>query len=99
MRTFLKFIVLAPVALLLLAFAFANRQIVTVSFDPFASDEASPAFSISAQLFVLLLLSLIIGVLIGGAAVWLSQGKFRRAARRSRAEVDRLRAQGSLSLR
>jgi uncharacterized integral membrane protein len=90
MKRFFQFIVLGPIAILILGFAFANREMVTVSFDPFAADEA-PAFAISAQLFVILLLTLIIGVLVGGVAVWLNQGRFRRAARRSRAEIERAR--------
>lgn len=87
-----KFFILALVAIALLVFAFANRQIVSVSFDPFVSGD-TPAFAIAAPLFLVLLLTLIVGVIVGGAAVWLSQGRFRRAARQSRAEADRLRAQ------
>lgn len=89
-----KFVVLALVAIVLLLFAFANRQIVSVSFDPFASGEA-PAFALAAPLFVVLMLTLILGVIVGGAAVWLNQSRFRRAARQSRAEIERLRAQSA----
>jgi hypothetical protein len=32
-----------------------------------------------------------VGVLAGGGATWLAQGKYRRAARQSRAEAERLR--------
>ena len=92
MRSFLKFIVFAPIAALLLIFAFANRHIVTVSFDPFVSNDI-PAFEIDAPLFVILLLTLMIGVMVGSAATWLSQGRFRKAARQNRAEADRLRSQ------
>jgi uncharacterized integral membrane protein len=99
MKNFLKFIVMAPVAILLLIFAFANRHIVTVSFDPF-TDGDIPAFAITAPLFLILLLAMMIGVLAGGAATWLAQGKYRRAARRGRAEAERLRneAQNSRSV-
>ena len=38
MIRFLRIVVIAVVAILLLLFAVANRQIVTVSFDPFGSD-------------------------------------------------------------
>ena len=89
-----KFVVLALVAVVLLLFAFANRQIVDVSFDPFAANGA-PAFAVAAPLFLVLMIALIIGVVIGGAAVWLSQGRFRREARRRRAEVERLRSQSA----
>jgi uncharacterized integral membrane protein len=90
MMKLVKFIILAPIAALLLVFAFANRQIVSISFDPFVSDD-TPAFALTAPLFFVLILTLIVGVIVGGAAVWFSQGRFRRAARQNRAEVDRLR--------
>jgi uncharacterized integral membrane protein len=91
MKALLKFIVVAPIAILLLAFAFANRHIVTVSFDPFAADDAPAFAAISAPLFLLLFLAAMIGVLAGGAATWLRQGKHRKAARANRAEAERLR--------
>jgi uncharacterized integral membrane protein len=86
-----KFIVVLLVAIVLLLFAFANRQFVGVSFDPFVAGD----FAFSLPLFLVLIATLIIGVVIGGAAVWLSQGRFRRAARQSRAEVERLRSQSA----
>ena len=90
MKNFLKFIVLAPIAILLLIFAFANRQIVTVSFDPFVDGDIA-AFAVTAPLFVILILALMIGVLAGGAATWLTQAKYRKAARHNGAEAERLR--------
>jgi uncharacterized integral membrane protein len=92
MVRFLKFVIVAPIAIALLAFAFANRHIVTVSFDPFPSGDV-PAFAITAPLFVVLILAAMIGVVAGGFAVWFAQGRYRRAARRSRAEADRWRAE------
>ncbi|MGO4872943.1 MAG: lipopolysaccharide assembly protein LapA domain-containing protein [Roseiarcus sp.] len=92
MVRFLKFVLIAPVAIVLLIFAFANRHFVTVSFDPFASGDI-PAFAIDAPLFVVLIGAMMIGVVAGGAATWLAQGKYRRAARQSRAEADTWRAE------
>jgi uncharacterized integral membrane protein len=92
MVRFLKLVIVVPIAIALLAFAFANRHIVTVSFDPFPSGDV-PAFAISAPLFVVLILTAAIGVVAGGVAVWLAQGRYRRAARRSRVEADRWRAE------
>ncbi len=92
MLRFLKFIVIAPIAIVLLLLAFANRQFVTVYFDPFPSGDI-PAFSYDAPLFVVLILTAMIGILAGGAAVWLAQGKHRRGERRNRAEADRWRAE------
>ena len=92
MVRFLKLVLIALVAILFLIFAFANRHFVTVSFDPFASGDI-PAFAINAPLFVVLILAMMIGVVAGGAATWLAQGKHRRAARQNRAEADKWRAE------
>ena len=92
MIRFLKFVVLTLVAILLLVFAYANRRFVTVSLDPFGSQDA-PAFSIDAPLFVVLIVSGMLGVVAGAIATWLSQGRHRRASRRNRIEADRWRAQ------
>jgi uncharacterized integral membrane protein len=92
MKNLLKVIVLTPVALLLLVFAFANRHIVTVSFDPFVAGDI-PAFAITAPLFLILILAIMAGVIAGGAATWLAQGRYRRAARQNRAEAERLRSE------
>jgi uncharacterized integral membrane protein len=92
MKNLLKFIILAPIAILLLIFAYANRHWVTVSFDPFAEGDIA-AFAITAPLFLILLLTLMVGVVAGGVATWLTQGKYRKAARRNRAEAERLRGE------
>ena len=92
MLRFLKLLLIAPFAILFLAFAFANRHEVTVSFDPLASGE-TPAYSIEARMFVVLTVAVMIGVVAGGVATWIGQGKHRRAARMSRAEADNLRAE------
>jgi uncharacterized membrane protein YciS (DUF1049 family) len=88
----LKLLIFVPIAILVLAFAFANRQSDVVSFDPFGS-LANSAFSVEAPLFVLLILSMMLGVLLGGVAVWFGQGKHRRAARAHRATAEKLRAE------
>ena len=91
MVRFLKWVVIAPFAILFLAFAFANRHIVTISFDPLTSGDI-PAFSIPAPLFVVIIGSIAIGVVAGGIATWFSQGKHRRALREMRAQADKLRS-------
>jgi uncharacterized integral membrane protein len=92
MIRFIRLVVFAVVAIILLLFAFANRQIVTVSFDPFSSAENS-AVATSAPLFAVVVVTAMLGVIAGSAATWVSQGRHRRAARRHRVEADRLRAE------
>jgi uncharacterized integral membrane protein len=85
LRKIIAIVILLPLAIVLIAFAVANRQIVTVSLDPFGgSDSGLP-------LFVLIILLLIIGVLIGGLAAWVRQGKWRSAARRAERQLQALR--------
>jgi uncharacterized integral membrane protein len=87
---FLKLLILVPVAIVILAFAIANRQIVSVSFDPFSEPSASGSF-VTAPLFILLFLALIVGVIVGGVATWFTQGANRRRARDARDEAERWR--------
>jgi uncharacterized integral membrane protein len=83
-------VILVPLAILIVMFAVANRASVVVSLDPFSSD--APAFSVHVPLFLALLLALIVGVLAGGAAAWLRQSRWRRAARRLERDLRAARA-------
>src|SRR5271169_4674274 len=87
-RKIVTWIVIIPLAAVIVAFAVANRQAVTVSFDPFAA--AAPAYAATLPLFAILFAVLILGVLIGGIAAWIRQGKWRRAARKLDGEVRAL---------
>lgn len=88
----LLFIAIAiPSAMLLVAWAVANRQPITVSFDPF--DAVTPAYVVTAPLYLVGFAILIVGVVIGGAAAWLEQGRWRRARRRLAAENAHLQSE------
>ncbi|MGC2141219.1 MAG: LapA family protein [Methylovirgula sp.] len=88
MKRALQFIVLVPLVVIGLALAVANRANVVVSFDPFSSDTAG---QLQAPLFVVLILAVMFGVVLGGLATWFAQGKYRRALRALRTETARLR--------
>lgn len=89
LRKIVAALILVPLAVVIIAFAVANRQIVTVSLDPFSASD--PAAAMPLPLFALIMLLLIVGVLIGGMAAWLRQGKWRTAARRLERQVEGLR--------
>ncbi len=91
MRKFFTWLVLAPLGLLFVIFAVANRHLVTVSFDPFNS--ADPSVAIRLPLFVIIIVVAILGVLAGGSATWLRQRHWRRAARQHEADALAARAQ------
>jgi uncharacterized integral membrane protein len=94
MRTLFRLFVIVPIAIIVLMFAFANRHLVTVSFDPFAgNDVAGP--SITAPLFILLILAIGFGVILGGISGWLKQAKLKRSARDARAEADEARIEAA----
>lgn len=88
-RKIVTAVILVPLAVIIIAFAVANRQTVTVSFDPF--DATQPAYAASLPLFVLILILIIFGVVLGGLAAWLRQARWQWAARRAESENRQLR--------
>jgi uncharacterized integral membrane protein len=84
-------LILVPLAVLFVVFAVANRQTVVVSFDPF--DQVQPMLSVAMPLFALILLLAVGGVVVGGVAAWLGQGKWRWRARHFETEVRTLRGE------
>jgi uncharacterized integral membrane protein len=89
-RRIVTALVLILVALVLIAFAVANRQVVTVSLDPF--DEANPAMVLAQPMYRFAFALVIVGVVLGGCAAWLRQAGWRARARRAEAELAALRA-------
>jgi uncharacterized integral membrane protein len=94
MRTLFRLIVVLPIAIVLLAFAVANRHWVTVSFDPFpGNDIAGP--QISLPLFLVMVIAGVLGVFAGGTLVWWRQGRYRRQLRDAKAESSEARGQAN----
>jgi uncharacterized integral membrane protein len=91
LRKLVTALILVPLAIVLVAFAVANRQTVVVSFDPF--DQAHPAFTLAVPLFALILALVVGGVIVGGVAAWLRQSKWRRTARLAQAQARELGAE------
>jgi uncharacterized integral membrane protein len=103
LRKIFSVLILAPLAVIFISLAVANRQPVSISLDPF--DPTQPALTVSVPLFALMLALVLVGVIVGGCAAWLRQSKWRRAARLAEAEVrelqtelDELRTQSMLDL-
>jgi uncharacterized integral membrane protein len=91
MRALLKALVLVPLALALVLFCVANRKTVTLSLDPVSRD--IPAIAYDLPLFAIVLAALFAGVLIGGCAAWLAQGRHRKMERVYRKETQRLQGE------
>ena len=90
-RKIIATIILVPLAAILVLVAMANRQAVTVSFDPLLSGK--PMLAATLPLFVVVFLALLAGVIVGGLATSPRRGRLRRAARRAETEARALRAE------
>jgi len=89
MRKFLAYLVLIPLAVIIVMFAVANREVITVSFDPF--DAVHPAYALKLPLYALIFALVAVGVVVGGIAAWLRQSRWRMRARHAEAEARDLR--------
>jgi uncharacterized integral membrane protein len=89
MRRFLTLFVLFPVAIVVVVLSVANRGYVAFSIDPIGA--GSTGWTVNAPLYVFLFAALAVGILIGGVATWVRQGRWRLAARAERANAERLR--------
>jgi uncharacterized integral membrane protein len=90
-RRLLNWLVLLPLAILLVLFAIANRNGVILSFDPFEGKE-SP-LTISLPLFIVIFAALIFGILIGWLISLARQWRLWRAARAAENELARTKAE------
>jgi uncharacterized integral membrane protein len=96
MRRLLRWLLLVPIAILLVLFSVANRAPVTLSFDPFSRE--APALAVSLPLFVMPMVVLALGVLIGGTAAGIGRLRWRWRARQAEREASRLAAQNEAFL-
>jgi uncharacterized integral membrane protein len=90
LRKIITALIVIPAALVIVLFAVANRAPVRVSLDPFAGDP--PMFGVAVPLFLLVLVVLVLGVVLGGTSAWMGQSRWRRRARRLSAELKASRA-------
>jgi uncharacterized integral membrane protein len=104
MKSILRVIIFVPLALVILFFSMANRGSVRIGLDPFAPNDGS-GLSFEAPIFLVVLVSIAIGVLAGGISSWLGHLSVRRAAkvaraeaRKTRVEIEKLRQQALASL-
>jgi uncharacterized integral membrane protein len=95
LRRILWFPIALVAAVLLVTLAVANRDPVRMVLDPFRPD--APVISMTLPFYAYLLGALTLGVVLGGLATWMSQGRWRKTARvksqdamRWQAEADRL---------
>ncbi len=95
MRRFVVLLFCVLVAALVMPLGVANRQPVTLNLDPFG--RVATPLAVDLPLSLLMFVLFMLGLLLGGAATWFSQGKWRRTARHKsreayqwKSEADRL---------
>jgi len=76
-----------PIAVIVIAFCVANRQWIEVSFDPFS--KATPFATMFMPLWALFFIGIFCGMIAGWIACWFGQGKWRRAAKEARSDLQR----------
>ncbi|MCZ2203502.1 LapA family protein [Bartonella sp. A05] len=82
-------ILLVPLTIFLIAFILANRQSVTLTIDPFQT--SSEHFTYQAPLFVWLFIFLGLGILLSSIIHWLAQYHSRKALKKNKAELEKLK--------
>lgn len=82
MKRLLTWIVLPPVAVVLIAFAVANRTPVRVM-----------PLDFSLPLYAVVMVAAFMGLVVGAAGAWVGGRKWRRLAREKRRQAERLEAE------
>ena len=93
LQRILRWTIGLPIAVVVISFAIANRQWVTVSFDPFSKD--APFAVMDMPLWALFFCGVFFGLIAGWIACWFAQSKWRRSARDTRKELARSQAESS----
>ena len=78
-------------AVLLVTLAVANRHPVTLALDPF--NPQRPVISAELPFYAYLFAMLILGVILGGVATWMNQGRWRRQLRERTREAQHLKGE------
>ncbi|KQZ14583.1 MULTISPECIES: hypothetical protein [unclassified Mesorhizobium] len=86
---FLLIVVFVPLAVILIALAVANRELVAFTIDPF--NPGNPALTVTLPLFIFLFAAIALGMVIGSMATWIRQGRYRKLARQRGVEAENLR--------
>ncbi|WP_455479422.1 LapA family protein [Bartonella sp. B23] len=87
-RILLTGALLIPTAILL-AFILANRQMVTLTLDPFQTN--SENFTYHAPFFMWLFIFFGLGVLLGSLINWFAYHKCKKALKKCKTEIEKLK--------
>ncbi|MCH9809415.1 MAG: LapA family protein [Alphaproteobacteria bacterium] len=93
LKRIITVLVAFPVAILLVTLAVINRHEVRMVLDPFKPK--APSVAVDLPFYFYLFGAMLLGVLIGGVAVWMGQGRWRKTARVRAQEVRRWQAEAN----
>jgi len=79
----LRWVLIGLLALILVIFAIDNRQVITLSLWPLP-------FELSTGLYLVVLLALLLGFLLGELVAWMNGRRWRREARLKARRVEEL---------
>jgi uncharacterized integral membrane protein len=86
---YLRWILLALVALILVVFAISNREMVTLTLWPLPAQ-------LNASLYLVVLLTLLVGFLLGELVAWVNARRWRREARQRARRIEELEHEQAL---
>ena len=87
LKRIISLLMMIPAAIFLVTLAVANRHTVRLNLDPFNPE--APVISLPMPFYAFLFGTLILGVILGGLATWMTQGKWRQTARKRTQEAMR----------
>ena len=87
LKRIFNWVVGLPIAIIGVGFAVANREWVTVSFDPI--NRAQPFATVNMPLWALFFAGVLFGIFIGWFVAWRGAARHRRSARDARIELIR----------
>ncbi|WP_041583134.1 LapA family protein [Bartonella australis] len=88
-RRIFSVVVLALLTIFLVALIIANRQMVTLTLDPFQINPEN--FTYRAPFFIWIFVFFSLGVLLSSMMSWFAQRRYRRALKESKAELEKLK--------
>ena len=88
-KRFIGWFILIPISVVIIIFALANRHKISLHFDPTSSLNPLIA-NVEMPLFIIIYAMLFIGIILGGTAVWFTQGKHRKTCRQLNKKITSL---------
>ncbi|MCJ8325434.1 MAG: LapA family protein [Rhizobiales bacterium] len=87
MKRIIRWLITFPILIIAGFLLIANRHSIFISLDPFNAQD--PALSFQLPLYIVILLAIFIGLMLGGTLTWVGQHKYRRASRVERNNANK----------